>query len=160
MAKDFEFKIEGLDGVIDALSKLPDLLQKKGARKAARQGMNIVRDAARNRAHTIDDPETDTTIWRNIVTQESGKAGKREGGIVMRVGVQGGAGTPRGVRRPKVGRGGATQHWRHLEFGTVKTKAQPFMREAFSANVGAVTDTVVEVLKDEIDTLAKSLKKT
>ena len=39
---------------------------RNAAMRAARKGMNVVRDAARQNAKAIDDPETSEKIWRNI----------------------------------------------------------------------------------------------
>lgn len=80
MADGVEFNITGLEGVLEKLRTLGPRLQKNGLRKAARRAMNIVRDAAREKARLVDDPETPEKIWKNIITQESAKQGRREGG--------------------------------------------------------------------------------
>lgn len=80
MADGVEFNITGLEGVLEKLRTLGPRLQKNGLRKASRRAMNIVRDAARERARLVDDPETPEKIWKNIITQESAKQGRREGG--------------------------------------------------------------------------------
>jgi hypothetical protein len=62
-----EVEITGLDDVVNRLQRLANPRRTKSiARKAARQAMNIVRDAARNNAKAIDDPETSEKIWKNI----------------------------------------------------------------------------------------------
>ena len=91
MADIAESRIHGLDGVVEKMRSLAPRLQRNGLRKAARKAMNIVRDAAREKARAVDDPETPEKIWKNIITQESAKEGRREGGVVMKVGVRGGA---------------------------------------------------------------------
>jgi len=63
---------------------------KKFVRKASRQAMNLVRDAARNNAKSIDDPKTVEKIHKNITVQ-AGKT-KDKNSIRMRVGIKGGAG--------------------------------------------------------------------
>ena len=69
-----------------------DNLQKNAGRAAAKKGMAIVRNAAIANAKKIDREETpDETIWKNIVVNNSAKRGKQIGGVVMRVGVRGGA---------------------------------------------------------------------
>lgn len=77
--------------VINKLAGLADNLQKNAGRAAAKKGMAIVRDAAIANAKRLDDPKTPEAVWKNIVVNNSARRGKRIGGIVMRVGVRGGA---------------------------------------------------------------------
>ena len=84
-------KIEGAEQIIDRLSTLPSKLQKKAAKVAARRAMAIVRDEARRNAKKLDDKDSPNAIWKNIRVQEATRSGRRIGGVVMRVGVAGGA---------------------------------------------------------------------
>ena len=84
-------KIEGAEQIIDRLSTLPSKLQKKAAKVAARRAMAIVRDEARRNAKHLDDKDSPNAIWKNIRVQEATRSGRRIGGVVMRVGVAGGA---------------------------------------------------------------------
>lgn len=149
---DVEFKITGADDILRKLAGLADNVQRNAARRAARAGMNIVRDAARRNAEAIDDKDTAERISKNIVTQESSRASRAEGGVVMRVGVRGGASPTRGDVSGLAG--GDTRHWRFIEFGTEKTPARPFMLPAFTANIDAVTSRVVAELNAALDKLA------
>ena len=148
---DVDFKIEGLDPVIRKLRALPEKFGKRGMRRALRKGANIVRNAARNNAKQIDDPESRERIWKNISVQGGGsRREKQAGGPMMRVGVRGGArplkrGTETGLP------GGDTTHWRFIEFGTTNNAAQPFMRPALANNVEAATNAVVAAAKIELD---------
>ncbi|WOE77488.1 HK97 gp10 family phage protein [Pseudomonas protegens] len=151
MADQITARLQGLKPVTDKMLGLAPKLRRKGLRKAARQAMNIVRDDAKARARAMDDPETAEKIWRNIVTQESGRQGQREGGVVMKVGVRGGAGSNQHSKDASGNPGGDTRHWRYLEFGTQHNPPAPFMRPAFSINVNVVTDRFVQVLGQEID---------
>ncbi|WP_325984942.1 HK97-gp10 family putative phage morphogenesis protein [Pseudomonas protegens] len=151
MADQITARLQGLKPVTDKMLGLAPKLRRKGLRKAARQAMNIVRDDAKARARAMDDPETAEKIWRNIVTQESARQGQREGGVVMKVGVRGGAGSNQHSKDASGNPGGDTRHWRYLEFGTQHNPPAPFMRPAFSTNVNAVTDRFVQVLGQEID---------
>lgn len=151
MADQITARLQGLRPVTDKMLGLAPKLRRKGLRKAARQAMNIVRDDAKARARAMDDPETAEKIWRNIVTQESGRQGQREGGVVMKVGVRGGAGSNQHSKDASGNPGGDTRHWRYLEFGTQHNPPAPFMRPALSTNVNAVTDRFVQVLGQEID---------
>ncbi|MFL1495502.1 MULTISPECIES: HK97-gp10 family putative phage morphogenesis protein [Pseudomonas] len=152
MADEIRFNLQGLDGVVQKMRGLAPKLQRSGLRKAARRAMNIVRDAARDAAKAIDDPETKEKIWKNIITQEATKQSRREGGVVMRVGVRGGAGANQHSKDASGNPGGDTRHWRYIEFGTQFTPAAPFMRPAFANNIDPVTSRFASELMSEIDT--------
>ncbi|WP_010226201.1 HK97-gp10 family putative phage morphogenesis protein [Pseudomonas donghuensis] len=151
MADEISARMLGLAPVTRKMLGLAPKLRRKGLRKAARQAMNIVRDDAKSRAKALDDPETAEKIWKNIVTQESGKQSRREGGVVMKVGIRGGAGSNQHSKDASGNPGGDTRHWRYIEFGTQYTPPAPFMRPSFSQNLGAVTDRFVSVFAQEID---------
>ena len=60
-----ELNIEGLDELNRKLQQLANPRKAKSiARKAARQAMNIARDAARTNAKAIDDPKTREKIHK------------------------------------------------------------------------------------------------
>jgi HK97 gp10 family phage protein len=149
---DVTWSLHGADELRRRLQSVGDEKRvKKIARAAARKGMNVVRDAARAGARAIDDPASPEIVAKNIVTQESARAGRREGGIVMRVGVMGGANprSPGGGVQSLPGRD--TRHWRYLEFGTEDTPAQPFMRRALESNAQRVGDVVLQELARGLD---------
>ena len=153
-------KIEGAEKIIDRLSTLPDKLQKKAAKVAARRAMAIVRDEARRNAKKLDDKDSPNAIWKNIRVQEATRSGRRIGGVVMRVGVAGTAilRKKRAVREAESADlpGKATQHWRLFEFGSKNTPAQPFLRPAMATKQNAVIEKVVAELSAAIDRLAAS----
>lgn len=151
MASSISSRLQGVASTVEKMRGLAPRLQKKGLRKAAREAMNIVRDDAKARAKALDDPETKEKVWKNIITQEAIKQSRREGGVVMRVGVRGGAGSNQHSKDASGNPGGDTRHWRYIELGTQFTPPVPFMRPAFSQNVGAVTDQFVTSLGREID---------
>lgn len=85
-----EFNIEGLEPVQEKFKRLGNSrLIKNAARRSMRKAMAIVRDAARNNAKGIDDPETAEKIWKNIAIAAGKTRNPNE--VVMRVGVRGGA---------------------------------------------------------------------
>ena len=151
---EFEVKLRGFEGVARRMREMPTKLQRKGLRKAARAAMAPVRDAARASARQFDDPSSPRQIWKNIVVQEATRMGRKEGGVVMRVGVRGGARKSENTGTP----GGDTWYWRLLEFGTQKMRARPFLRPALENNAQKVADDLAAVLKDEIDDLARGSK--
>jgi HK97 gp10 family phage protein len=138
-----EFSLHGLDGALAKMRAISRDVATKGTRAAGTRAMRIVRDAARARARQLDDPKTASNIAKAITTRYDGKASKREGGVVVKVGVVGGA-------KPRKG-DEDMGHWRLLEFGTSQMRAQPFMRPALEQNVDAVTDAFVQALEPAID---------
>lgn len=145
---DIQFDIQGLDQLQSKLERLNNPRKVKSmVRKALRQAANIVRDAARNNAKLIDDPETREKIWKNISVQ-AGKT-RNPSDIKIRVGVRGGASFSN--PNPPNLSGGDTRHWRWVEFGSVNNPAAPFMRPALANNIQPVTDKFVQMLNDEID---------
>lgn len=138
-----DFKLEGLDAAMAKLRALGDPKRIKSAvRSASTKAMRPVRDAARANSKGLDDPETASVIWKKIVTQYRSRLSKGDQ-VVTSVGVQGGAKPVKGDKD--------TGHWRLLEFGTEKMRAQPFMRPALESNVGKVAETFVESLEPAID---------
>ncbi|MCH7357527.1 HK97 gp10 family phage protein [Acinetobacter sp. NIPH 1958] len=147
-----EFDITGLDDVVNRLQRLANPRKTKSiSRKAARQAMNIVRDAARLNARAIDDPDTREKIWKNIKVSPGKTRNKNE--IRMRVGVDGGAAMNANSDRQALAAksGGNTTYWRFLELGTSKMPATPFMRPALATNIQQVTNKFVEVFNAELD---------
>ncbi|MDF5883754.1 HK97-gp10 family putative phage morphogenesis protein [Pseudomonas aeruginosa] len=72
-------------------------------------------------------------------------------GVVMKVGVRGGAGRNQYSKDASGNPGGDTRHWRYLEFGTKYSPAKPFMRPALSQNIEPVTEKFISELDGEID---------
>lgn len=143
-----EVNIEGLDRVQEKLKRLANpRLMKNAARRSMRRAMAIVRDAARNNAKGIDDPQTSEKIWKNIAIAAGKTRNPNE--VVMRVGVRGGASFSN--PNPPNASGGDTRHWRWLEFGSVHNPPTPFMRPALQNNIQAVTNSFAENFNKEID---------
>lgn len=166
MADGVLFKIQGLDQAVARMRALPVKLQRRGLQRAARAGLGLVRTAVREGAGRIDDPETAESISRNVAIRVNRKRSKAEGGLVMSVGIRGGArsyaNTTVNRRKGRAGKayptagsksnpGGDTWYWRLVEFGTARTRAQPFMRPAMANNIEPVTSRFVTVLLEELD---------
>ncbi|WP_336142009.1 HK97-gp10 family putative phage morphogenesis protein [Acinetobacter sp. 102] len=143
-----EVEITGLDDVKNRLQRLANPRKARSiARKAARQAMNIVRDAARLNAKAIDDRDTREKIWKNVKVSP-GKS-KNKDVVIMRVGVDGGASFSN--KNPKPTSGGDTRHWRWIEYGRSGVPAVPFMRPALATNIQQVTNKFAEVFDAELD---------
>lgn len=152
----FNVDVNGLAEIERKLKLLPERIGNNAMRRALRNGANVIRDAVRANAKRIDDPETREAIYKNIAVAGGGRRRERQaGGVMMRVGVRGGArplkkGADTGLP------GGNTTHWRFVEFGTSEARAQPFMRPAAASSANAAYQAVVAAAPAEID---KELRK-
>lgn len=144
-------RIQGLDELQQNLRRIgKKSTVKRITRKAARQAMNIVRDAAKTNAKAIDDPVTKEKVWKNIATQAGKTSNSDE--IRMRVGIRGGAAQNGSTDKTALAGlpGGITTYWRFIELGTSKVPAHPFMRPALLNNTDAVTNKFVSVFSAEL----------
>lgn len=142
-------RIEGLDEIIRKLKLLPERIGRNATRRALRKGANVILQAARANAKRIDDPQTRDQIWKNLAVASGGRRReKAAGGVIMRVGVRGGA---RPVSGDTGTPGGNTTHWRFVELGTSEMAAQPFLRPAGAEKAGAAVTAVVADLNKQID---------
>ena len=152
----FDVDVKGLAEIERKLKLLPQRIGNNAMRRALRKGANVIRDAARANAKRIDDPETREQIWENIAVSGGGRKRERQaGGVMMRVGVRGGArplrkGTDTGLP------GGNTTHWRFVEFGTSEARAQPLMRPAAREAAVPAFDAIAAAMEKEVD---KALRK-
>jgi HK97 gp10 family phage protein len=153
-----DVQIKGGRELFAKLGAFTEKLREAAGRKAARKAMAIVRNDARARLAAIDRSATPEDIRKNVYIQQSRRQSQRIGGVVMRVGVSGGA------RRPvepdpnaEAQPGGDTRHWRYVELGTEKVAARPFLVPALEQNSGAVLQTLITELNKEIDILARTV---
>ncbi|EME0451623.1 TPA: HK97 gp10 family phage protein [Pseudomonas aeruginosa] len=160
MADAFEVDLKGFNEIMKKLRELGPKLERTYLRRAARKAMNIVKEDAKARVKPTDNPKSAENIAKNIVVQESSRRSKAVGGVVMRVGVMGGAQNAKaggliGKKNLKENPGGDTWYWRFMEFGTEHQAAQPFMRPALEENTENVTETMAVELNKGIDKLAQ-----
>jgi len=148
-------KMEGVDQLVKRLEAVRQDVKLKGGRFALRKAAQLVRDAARAKARSFDDPETGRSIADNVVERWNGKLFKATGDLGFRVGVQGGAKAPPGGN-PDLGAGSATPHWRFKELGTETLPAEPFLRPALEQNLEAAASTFVTQYGKALD---RALKK-
>ncbi len=140
------------------LQALPEKIREAAGRRSARRAMAIVREAARANlaALHVDDPSTRANISQNVYIQQSRRQSARIGGVVMRVGILGGAERPVELdENAEAQPGGDTRHWRYVEFGTEKVATRPFLRPALENNAQAVLTTLTDELNKELDKIAK-----
>jgi HK97 gp10 family phage protein len=159
-----EIEVQNLDEVIKRMRDFVPRLQRKALRDSARKSMKIVEKAARAKLQSQTGPEATGALAKSITTRNNAKQGKRVGGVVMQVGIKGGAKqyvqNARNVRLGRVGQsyeqGGNQYYFRFIEFGTSKMRARPFLQPALSENVQKVSDTMASELSTAIDKLSGS----
>lgn len=160
MADNIQFSILDPDHAIDKIIGLPDTMRYKGARFGMRKAANLVRDAAQQNAKRLDDPRTAADIAANIAVRFSSRTFKRTGNVAFRVGVMGGAGGNLSRKDQEQGLpGGDTRHWRLLEFGTQKARAQPFMRPALEQNINQAISEAAKHMSRWLDRNLKKIRK-
>lgn len=120
-----EFELKGLDELRKSLKRLPAKMQKKGLKSALGKAARVIRNAAKQNALRVDDPDTGRRIADNIVQRVRGRHTRRTGDLMVSVGVATERGRiPKG--NPDDGAKGNTPHWHLIELGTEKMQAQPF----------------------------------
>lgn len=170
MADALTFKIDGLEEVLGKLVGFPKAMNAKGIRYAGRKAAQVIQKAAIANAMRIDDPETATSIAKNIAIRFSNRTFKQSGNILFRVGVLGGARAPDNAptskratalqtKATKGNPGGDTYYWRFVEFGTENAAAKPFMRPALEQNIDAATNEFTSKLNSWVDTNLKKITK-
>jgi HK97 gp10 family phage protein len=150
------FELKGAKEFKDRLNKFPYKLQESAGRSAARKAMRIVSKAAVAAVKKFDSDKTPEAIWKNVYLQQSRRGSKAIGGVMMRVGILGGARRPKG-KDPKADAqpGGDTRHWRYVELGTEKVAARPFLLPSLENNQSAVYQTLADGLDAAIAKIAK-----
>ena len=156
MADNIRFKIEGLASLKGKLAEISDDLKRKSGRAALRKAGNVIVSKAKQNAALIDDPSTGRSIADNIAIRWNGKLFKRTGNLGFRIGVMHGAVLQ---KHPDKGVNAPTPHWRLLEFGTEKMKAEPFMRPAAESSVQEVVNTFVSEYDKGIDRAIRRAQK-
>lgn len=138
-------KVEGLDALRNALLRLPGELQKGPLRRAVAATAKVVQQQA------IDNAPEDTGVLKKSVYRAHDKAnssGVQEAYIV---------GVRYGKRFRK--RGQDAWYWWHVEFGTSRAAAHPFMRPAFDntheAQIEAMRKTLAKGIDDAVAKLVK-----
>ncbi len=147
---------------------------RKGGRFALRKAAQVIQRQAIENARRVDDPATAESIEKNIAVRWSGRRFKRTGDLMFRVGVLGGArqyaNTKQNRRVGRVGNtyatsgdksnpGGDTWYWRFLEFGTARTRAQPFLRPAAQEAAGKAVDEFVTQYNKAIERALRRAQK-
>ena len=143
-----EIKLHGIDGVIDALQKLPpEIVSKRGGPvlAALKKGARVIHKQAKANLSASMDEESTGILEKNLIVSR-GKApssGKGER-VLIRV-------------RRKVYKRTAKEATTTLktaqikEYGSVKQAAEPWLRPAFAAKAAEAIDVASKSVATEID---------
>jgi HK97 gp10 family phage protein len=151
---DFEFKLNGIEQVVARMRALPVELRGKAGMSALGKAAKVVREAAKENALRVDDPDTGRRIADNVIQRFRSRYYRKTGDLMISVGV----GTERGripKGNPDTGPRGNTPHWHLVELGTERARAEPFLRPALESNIGAARDTFARELDKAIDRILK-----
>jgi HK97 gp10 family phage protein len=167
-------RITGLEDLHKNIEELVYETRYKGGRYALRKAAMVIQTQAVQNARQIDDPVTAEQIAKNIAVRWNGRLYKATGDLGFRVGVLGGAkqyaNTKENVRKSRAGKtyqtagssenpGGDTWYWRFVEFGTERSKAEPFLTPAIEQGAQPAADEFVRQLNRVIDRVARKAKK-
>lgn len=130
MADWITYKLTGAEELSRVFKTLPQELQRQIVVPAAKDAMEVVLAAAKENASRVDDPATANYIPKNLDLIEDKKFFEETGSTKISV----------GVRKRKRGVGGGNTYYAAIfvELGTVRSRAQPFMRNALDRNKQAV----------------------
>lgn len=155
---DVQFKINGVDSLLQRMRALPVELRQKPARSALGKAARVITAQAQLNAMWLDDRETGRKIADNVVQRYRSKYSKRTGDVMISVGVATDRGRiPKG--NPDDGPKGNTPHWHLLELGTENMAAQPFLRTAGESKAGEAVNVFASELDKALTRLAKRLAK-
>ncbi len=146
-----DVELEGFESLYAKIKLLKDDAKYKGGRSSLRKSAKVVERKAKSNAARIDDPATAANIESNITTRFGSKYAKATGNPMFRVGVLGGAGGNKKASDLDGLPGKDTRAWRHVEFGTEKMSAQPFMRPALQDSISEATSTFAKEFEKTID---------
>lgn len=144
MANDgLEYSLIGLDSLQAKLDSVTYDMKRRGGRFALRKAAQVLKRQIQQNAQRLDDPETAANIAANVAERWSGRTFKRTGNLAFKVGIMGGAGGSKPASAFSGLPGGDTRHWRQLEFGNERMRAQPFMRPSIDQAAGEITNEFV-----------------
>lgn len=156
MAESIEFSLIGIDSLLGKLQSVKYDIKRKGGRAALRRAAQLVAENAREGAARLDDKETGRSIAQNIAVRWNGRRFRATGDLAFRIGVLHGAVLKDGGSKAE---NSPTPHWRLLEFGTERIRAQPFLRTALADHISAVTDEFLSQYEKAIDRAIRRAQK-
>jgi HK97 gp10 family phage protein len=140
MTRTVEFSLIGFEDVSLKLKAVSYDAKYRGGRFALRKSAEELARIVRSNSQKVDNPLTDRSIPANVAVRWNRRLFDSTGNLGFRVGIIGGAGGNLPASQFESNPGGDTRYWRHLEFGTSRTRAQPFMRRSMTDNINKLTD--------------------
>jgi HK97 gp10 family phage protein len=144
VADSVKFSILGIEDIEMKLRAVSLDARFTGGRNALRKAAIALSEKVRDNSSRVDNPLTKRSIPANVTVRWNRKRFDSTGSFGYRVGIRGGAGGNKPSEALAGNPGGDTRYWRHLEFGTSKTRAQPFMRKSLADNINLITDTFIQ----------------
>jgi HK97 gp10 family phage protein len=153
-------QVQGLDGLLDRLKKLPkEVTGKAGGpvKKSLIAGAKLIAEESKVTLQaSINQPNADGTIAESTGFLKSSIQVKRSTkpprGVAEKVSVR--------VKRGKTPDGtSVTKYGKAMEFGTVKQRAHPWLRPAFENKKEAALGVIVTALESEIRKIEKKVNK-
>lgn len=144
MSETVKFSLVGVDDVQNKMLAVSKEVRHNTGRFALRKVAVQLAAIVKANAERIDDPSTDRSIPANVTLRFNRKQFEATGMVAYRVGIRGGAGGNKPSSALSGNPGKDTRYWRHLEFGTQKTRAQPFMRKSLAENINPLTKTFID----------------
>lgn len=136
MADSVSVRIDGLKELADKLRDLGPKIGRSALRAGVRTGAALVRDEAKLRA------PVDTGVMRRAVfvkqVRQQSSATQQTFHVFVRSGKR--------FEKKNIN----AYYWRHVEFGTVKMAAKPFLRPAFEARKGQAVDAIADRIRERI----------
>lgn len=127
------------------LKAVAEDVQLRGGRFALPKAAQALAKIVKDNSERIDDPSTPgRSIPANVDLRWNRKQFEASGRLGFRVGIMGGAGGSAKSDTLSGNPGGDTRYWRHVEFGTSRSRAQPFMRKALADNISQITGIFVD----------------
>ncbi|MES2625889.1 MAG: HK97-gp10 family putative phage morphogenesis protein [Pseudomonadota bacterium] len=154
-----EFELVGMESLLAKFDSIKQDVKYKGGRSALRKAANFIAAKAKENAQKLDDPETAKNTAKNISVRWGGKRFKSTGDPNFRIGILGGAGGNKKAADLDSLPGKDTRTWRHLELGTEKTPAQPFLRPSLQNNTGEAISIFAKEYERAIDRAIKKAAK-
>lgn len=144
MSETIQFSLIGIEGVQLKMAAVSKEVRHNTGRFALRKVALQLAKIVKANAERIDDPSTDRSIPANVTIRFNRRQFEATGRVGYRVGIRGGAGGNKPSESLAGNPGKDTRYWRHLEFGTQKTRAQPFMRKSLAENINPLTRAFVD----------------
>lgn len=153
--------VKGVSELTAKLRALPDKLKRKALRIAVQAAAKVVRDEARRLFRMYWTVRTGRLL-KNIVMKyisEKSKGERMTYYVLVKKVRRRYAQNRTNAKLQRAGKSyqaeGNAYYWRHLEFGTAYIRAQPFMRPAFEKKSREAIEAMAEVLRREIQELAR-----